>query len=1053
MATPEPSLPRSFEDIFENTLEGLLRDQPDGTDAPTHPRFTSKLKIPAYQRSYVWGPALVTTLLQDIIDSFKKNNGELIERADSNDNPDSNGHTVVRSTRRTSNVPQVHLYGTYFLGPLVLVRSTRHQDAFDVVDGQQRLTTLMIIFALIRSLDSDPSSCDGFLRRSGYEEFYLDLPRFGHLDFGIAFRREIQESALRFQAFTGTARAPAGKAPLQIFRAQLYKNAKAAKRCLDDNKADNWRRSLGAYCFSRCTFLVTVAPGLPEAYNIFCTINKTGLKFRTLDYLKALYWGRLLEDGTQRDLNQAFDQWIRTYSRLGEDLEYLLEHVYRVNRIKASGDPQSSPLAEECQAEIQESLKTTIESANSPQHVFLTGLGSRDQGALVEFLRVLEESDSNSWQQIWKFVKEPEARAECMVDPQIARAIDMLGTLPREAPYDFWLTIFIAIGRVDPTALQNAAVWKAVERVCALALISAPLPSDQIRKRVTRILSSFILSIPDESTDVASDVVSVLNIQAERLVATSRNRILNDFCTRAPPIAVKYLLRRLNLETGGQTEWRDLLYGNIQTEHIAPRNGQKWPEEIYSQLFPFVNKLGNLTLLHGSDNSVCSNNSWPDKRAIYARNHGENSIGGFGLTRDLCRHDDWTFATFNDRHNSLTRIALETYEIPRQAPTTPPRPTSVGSSYPLPSAHGIVRSRSDEPVAEPDLHIADILTEDLEQQQAEEEEPDMNGGVIQDTEEPNHAPQPEIDEMYIADILTEDLEHQQAEEEEPDMNGGEILDTEEPSLAPQPEIDYMHITDIMRNEAEKQQAEEGQQTIMAEQLQRVEPSVAPQSDIAQLEVMETEETGNTVRCVKPVHFSTGSLFCRDCRRTQWKHDDEVTQELTQEEEVTEELAELDTLRTSDNPGVGTSDRRRIQRALDSLRLPTFQRFFQSFCNTQRMLEGDIFPGLSAAARHAQEYVKQLNDRKIASDVVRMLPADAEINAPVLSPAMADHIAANYLWRMSDTARDIFRGSPMKYSAGELLASEVPKVKHIQQEDPLEKGPAKVNSGTSHVWLQ
>src|SRR3989304_6903439 len=41
---------------------------------------------------------------------------------------------------------------SYFLGPMILIKT---KDGFDVVDGQQRLTTLTILFCVIRDLYKD----------------------------------------------------------------------------------------------------------------------------------------------------------------------------------------------------------------------------------------------------------------------------------------------------------------------------------------------------------------------------------------------------------------------------------------------------------------------------------------------------------------------------------------------------------------------------------------------------------------------------------------------------------------------------------------------------------------------------------------------------------------------------------------------------------------------------------------------------------------------------------------------------------------------------------
>ena len=77
----------------------------DDTDQPI------RYRIPAYQRGYRWEPQQVSQLLEDIRDFTQREN------------------------------PQPKEF--YCLQPLVLRRN--YDGAFEVVDGQQRLTTLLLI--------------------------------------------------------------------------------------------------------------------------------------------------------------------------------------------------------------------------------------------------------------------------------------------------------------------------------------------------------------------------------------------------------------------------------------------------------------------------------------------------------------------------------------------------------------------------------------------------------------------------------------------------------------------------------------------------------------------------------------------------------------------------------------------------------------------------------------------------------------------------------------------------------------------------------------------
>ena len=74
----------------------------------------SYYQIPDYQRPYSWNDEQIEQLWDDIYSAMKSNDE------------------------------------SYFLGPMILIRT--NDGYFEVVDGQQRLTTLMILFCVLRDL-------------------------------------------------------------------------------------------------------------------------------------------------------------------------------------------------------------------------------------------------------------------------------------------------------------------------------------------------------------------------------------------------------------------------------------------------------------------------------------------------------------------------------------------------------------------------------------------------------------------------------------------------------------------------------------------------------------------------------------------------------------------------------------------------------------------------------------------------------------------------------------------------------------------------------------
>ena len=86
-------------------------------------------RIPDYQRPYAWTPEQARDLLDDLTGFMKASGGDI------------------------EDMPP------YFLGSIVLIKSELAPDA-DVVDGQQRLTTLTVLLSAIRTILPGGSGSD-----------------------------------------------------------------------------------------------------------------------------------------------------------------------------------------------------------------------------------------------------------------------------------------------------------------------------------------------------------------------------------------------------------------------------------------------------------------------------------------------------------------------------------------------------------------------------------------------------------------------------------------------------------------------------------------------------------------------------------------------------------------------------------------------------------------------------------------------------------------------------------------------------------------------------
>lgn len=280
--------------MVEKTVKSKIHAAEQPLNQIFSPQF--EFSIPDYQRPYAWGGEQTSQLLSDIMEAQQRN-------------PDE----------------------PYFLGSLVLVKAEGNPKA-DVIDGQQRLTTLSILLAVLRELSENPQV------RSEMHEYIVEP---GRITSGIAsnprlhlrardrdfFTRYIQEQGMLPQLF--------GLPDVQVktdAQIAIRDNAKL----LHDRLAkltEEQRMSLIMMLTLR-TFLVMVSTeDLESAHRIFSVMNARGLDLSAADIFKAELIGRVAEN-----VRSGYaDKWEVAEVDLGRDgFSDLFQHI-RMIRTKVRG--------------------------------------------------------------------------------------------------------------------------------------------------------------------------------------------------------------------------------------------------------------------------------------------------------------------------------------------------------------------------------------------------------------------------------------------------------------------------------------------------------------------------------------------------------------------------------------------------------------------------------------------------------------------------------------------------------------------------------------------
>src|SRR2546421_693252 len=234
--------------------------------------------VPGYQRAYSWEDEQVEELWDDLFSAFQEQNV------------------------------------SYFLGPVILTRSSEDDRYYEIIDGQQRLTTLTILFCVLR--DRYFQNEKKILNRiKSLEEGRYRLRLITQMHYQSQFEDEIlngvkipnaKSKTLGQNKFLNTALILAG-------RLQQVADKQIIEKFLD-------------FVLNRVIMITITCSSLSSAIRLFQVINTRGLELSNSDLIKSHLYG-LLADNLARSKFEATWTQVDTLATQGrESLEDLFTY-------------------------------------------------------------------------------------------------------------------------------------------------------------------------------------------------------------------------------------------------------------------------------------------------------------------------------------------------------------------------------------------------------------------------------------------------------------------------------------------------------------------------------------------------------------------------------------------------------------------------------------------------------------------------------------------------------------------------------------------------------
>ena len=524
-------------------------------------------RIPLYQRPYAWTAEQVDELLDDLVNALGQD-----------------------------------AQAPYFLGSIVLIKDESNPHS-EVVDGQQRLTTLAMILCVLRDLADDENhkaNIDVFIRQQGNElkatqdQFRLSLRKRDRAFFDDHVQTKeatVQLLNIDTAAFTDTQRG-------------VITNVKRIHQQLVEFSEDK-RWSLAKFIAQQCFLVVVTATDSDSAYRIFSVMNDRGLDLSPTDILKAETIGRLAE----ADQIAYGSKWETVEERHGrDDFRDLFAHV-RMIYVKAK-------LRRTLQADFREQVLSKT-----------TG---------TEFIDQVLEPYSDAYETVrdasYKSIQDAE---------EVNRYLRFLGRLN----YFDWIPPAMAFFHQKAADHEQLARFtKDLERLSYGLFIVR----DNINQRITRYAE--VLRAVERRDDLFR---SRSPLQLRDYEKTNILQRLNGPIYWETPIVRRVLLERLDslLADLGAT----YAHQTISVEHVLPQNPRSDSEwmawfPIAEERQDWTHRLANLVLLSRRKNSQASNWDFERKKREYFQRKG---VSTFALTTQVLAEAEWTPKVLERRQQQL----------------------------------------------------------------------------------------------------------------------------------------------------------------------------------------------------------------------------------------------------------------------------------------------------------------------------------------------------------------------------------------------------------------
>ena len=605
---------------FSNTQATNLWELLNGDD---------QFLVPQFQRNYAWTEEMAGNLWDDLTDSFQ----------------------AVKKRNETQSAQ-------YLLGPMVLVHDK--ENRYLVIDGQQRLSTITMLFCVARDIMLENITTQPGFKPEGYGRIMDMLENVNvngkHASWKMVLNDTDKELFQQIQEYEDI------PTP-QVERIKKFKPKAKSQKLLASNyiylyyrmmedicpgfKSDsnassrptknNVQQNLGLLNqflnhVMRNNFIVKiVADDDDTAYQIFETLNYRGETLSKSNLIKNYVLNKVKNANEQRDMSNAWNNIFDDIISQGEADDVFILESFRSRYYNGEGKRAS-------RKKLYDAVRKKIET-------------EREAKAYIKSLK----DDAEFLTTLYNPISYQDRKTK-----DDAYAIKLLNAKSIRVPILTAYRKWYDERRRDYEQLVQFLVKFFFNRRIVIGTHAGKL--EQIMSEIVKMI---------EEDKSAQSIISYLQKDYDH---DDFKHNFNKFMSAPTLNPAKYALQQITISLG--TKDSDVKpIDSLTLEHILPKNSDKWDkneffidyEKSSLKMDEFVGHLGNLTLLKDVVNKKLQNETFSVKKG----NCGDKKTGYCASDLEInrqtvCNHDKWTAKIIEDRSNLLAEHAYKIWDLANQ---------------------------------------------------------------------------------------------------------------------------------------------------------------------------------------------------------------------------------------------------------------------------------------------------------------------------------------------------------------------------------------------------